>query len=335
MRFSIFIPVYNGEHYLRATLDSILAQTFTDWELLCLDDTSTDNSYALLLEYSSHDNRIRSFQKPNGGCVPLAWEYIIPHLKGDFTLYMSQDDLLKPETLAKLSTTQESSDADAVCPTVYYYREGEPLEREGESIWDNQTLTGLDFFRLMVSHRVPGHILTRTSIIKQIGIRTDAYNADDIATPEWMAHCKCVSFSDAVFLYRQDNPQAITKTFRAIHYTDLISNCNLLELTQRFIPSDTTLHQKMRNFYFECLYKRMVNYHQHKSSYSSAEQHKIYSIFHSTWKKLHKGVTASERKYLYGKLSWPLWCAIIRAKATRLTRQNIILCFDFVDKIPY
>lgn len=64
---SIIIPIYNAERFLRKCLDSILEQSFTDFELLLVDDGSTDSSSDICLEYSSKDNRIRYFKKKNGG----------------------------------------------------------------------------------------------------------------------------------------------------------------------------------------------------------------------------------------------------------------------------
>lgn len=65
--FSIIIPVYNVAPYLRECLDSVLAQTFTDWECLCVADGSTDDSGIILDEYAQKDPRFRVFHKKNGG----------------------------------------------------------------------------------------------------------------------------------------------------------------------------------------------------------------------------------------------------------------------------
>ena len=62
-KISVIVPVYNVEQYLPRCIDSILAQTFTDFELLLIDDGSTDNSGKICDEYASKDSRIRVFQK--------------------------------------------------------------------------------------------------------------------------------------------------------------------------------------------------------------------------------------------------------------------------------
>lgn len=64
---SVIVPVYNAERWLRRCVDSILAQTFTDFELLLIDDGSTDASPAICDSYAAYDPRVRALHKPNGG----------------------------------------------------------------------------------------------------------------------------------------------------------------------------------------------------------------------------------------------------------------------------
>ena len=64
---SIVIPVYNAEKYLRACLDSVLAQTYKNWEAICVNDGSSDNSAQILEEYAAKDARFHIINQPNSG----------------------------------------------------------------------------------------------------------------------------------------------------------------------------------------------------------------------------------------------------------------------------
>lgn len=110
---SIIVPVYNGEKYLRHCLDSIVAQRFTDWELLVVDDGSTDGSPAILDDYAARDGRIRVVHKPNGGQA-LARNEALQRSKGEFISFIDCDDWLEPDMYERMMVTMEEEDADIV-----------------------------------------------------------------------------------------------------------------------------------------------------------------------------------------------------------------------------
>ena len=96
--FSIIIPVYNVAQYLRECLDSVLAQTFGDWEAICVDDGSTDGSAAILDEYAAKDARFRVIHQENAG-VSAARNAALDAAKGEFFLFLDGDDLLRNDAL--------------------------------------------------------------------------------------------------------------------------------------------------------------------------------------------------------------------------------------------
>lgn len=89
--FSIIIPVYNVAPYLRECLDSVLAQTFTDWEAICVDDGSTDGSGAILDEYAAKDKRFRVIHQANAG-VSAARNKALDVLNGEYVCFVDSDD---------------------------------------------------------------------------------------------------------------------------------------------------------------------------------------------------------------------------------------------------
>ena len=88
---SVIIPVYNTEQYLRRCIDSVLAQTFQDFELLLIDDGSTDSSGAICDEYAAQDARVRVFHKENGG-VSSARNVGLDHAQGEWITFADSDD---------------------------------------------------------------------------------------------------------------------------------------------------------------------------------------------------------------------------------------------------
>ena len=93
-KISIIVPVYNTEKYLHRCIDSILAQTYTDFELLLINDGSTDSSGAICDEYATKDSRVRVFHKENGG-VTSARSLCVNNSKGDWVSFVDSDDTIK------------------------------------------------------------------------------------------------------------------------------------------------------------------------------------------------------------------------------------------------
>lgn len=91
--FSIIIPVYNVAPYLRECLDSVLKQSFADWEAICVNDGSTDGSGAILDEYAAKDKRFRVFHKENGG-VSSARNLALDNARGEWIWFVDGDDVI-------------------------------------------------------------------------------------------------------------------------------------------------------------------------------------------------------------------------------------------------
>lgn len=95
---SVIVPIYNAESYLRRCIDSILAQTFENFELLLIDDGSPDHSGEICEEYVRKDKRVRVFHKINGG-VGSARQLGIEQAIGNYTIHADPDDWMEPEML--------------------------------------------------------------------------------------------------------------------------------------------------------------------------------------------------------------------------------------------
>ncbi len=110
---SVIVPVYNTEKYLRRCIDSILAQTFTDFELLLIDDGSTDNSGAICDEYITKDYRIVVIHQENLG-VLAARVAGIRAAKGELLYFVDSDDSIQPDALESMALYMDDA-TDIVC----------------------------------------------------------------------------------------------------------------------------------------------------------------------------------------------------------------------------
>ncbi len=112
---SVIVPVYNTEEYLRRCIDSILAQTFTDFELILVDDGSTDNSGKICDEYAQTDKRVRVFHNENGG-VSSARNFGLDMAQGKYIMFSDSDDVVSQYWISRL---MEHLDVDTLAVGGY------------------------------------------------------------------------------------------------------------------------------------------------------------------------------------------------------------------------
>jgi glycosyltransferase involved in cell wall biosynthesis len=216
---SILIPVHNGSRYLRKTLDSILDQTFSDYEVICVNDCSADDSMTILSEFQAADDRIRVLStETNLGIVPKVVNFAIPHVRGDYFVYASQDDLFSNDWLQSMFERIVITGADAAIPDVVSFNEAKPEENTKISAPGgdkSRILTNREAVMLSLDWSIAGNALYAVRLLRQIRCFDFGMNADEFTTRVFFFYCNKVVFSGGTFYYRQDNPEAITKKLSA------------------------------------------------------------------------------------------------------------------------
>ena len=337
MLVSIFMPVYNGERYLAQTIDSVLAQSYAGFELLCVDDSSTDSSYDILRRYARLDARVKIFRKPNGGDVPHSWQYVMPRIGGDFTLYMSQDDLLDPRCLELLVARQQQTGADAVVVKEFLYFADRPLDelpRIGSDSLLPKVIPGREAFSLMLDYQIPGFVLWRTAIIRRIGMPTDTFNADELAQRQWAAACAAVAFSEGVFYYRCDNPAGITKHLHPRVYGDVLTDARLFAEARSLLPDQPALVQQLHDHNYQLLFFRAMLYLQHRREYAAADRAAIRRHIAAAYRIEHRGVCLTDRKHRVSTRALPLFWAVACVRLLQYRRRGVVLRIDSYDPPP-
>lgn len=140
---SVIIPVYNASEHLAECLESLLKQTYADFEAICINDGSTDNSSEILNYYQNKDKRIRVFNQENQSTAK-AREQGIQKARGAWIAYVDADDYVAANYLQKLYDHAQKEKADAVF--CYYYEDfGDKLKKHKKKI-RNIKIAGLGRF---------------------------------------------------------------------------------------------------------------------------------------------------------------------------------------------
>lgn len=132
-KISVIVPVYNAEKYLHRCIDSILAQTFTDFELLLIDDGSKDHSGSICDEYAKKDSRVRVFHKENGG-VSSARNTGIAESKGEWITFVDADDWVDETFLEEMMAYATEQNAEIVTSDFRFICKGHNVDHK-KSNW--------------------------------------------------------------------------------------------------------------------------------------------------------------------------------------------------------
>ena len=218
-KISVIVPVFNCIQWLEPCIESVLKQTFKEFELILVDDGSTDGSGELCDFYATRDKRIRVFHKPNGSGGGEARNYGIEKSKGEFIVFLDSDDCQKPSMLEELYQAQQKADYDLVicgyCFLDENNLEGDKFALNATEIKGEQNV--LDYFVNYYPDGLVGYPwnkLYRRSIIEENHIRFPKMRRleDGIFNVAYFQKIKSASVLDKVLmLYRVNCQVALRK----------------------------------------------------------------------------------------------------------------------------
>lgn len=129
---SIVLPIYNGEKYMRQSIDSVINQTYKNWELIIIDDCSSDNTPTIAKEYAENDNRIRYYRNETNLKLPRGLNRGFSLSKGDYLTWTSDDNMYLPNALEVMLNTLVENKVELVYASYDIIDEND--ERIGETI---------------------------------------------------------------------------------------------------------------------------------------------------------------------------------------------------------
>ncbi len=221
-KVSIIVPVYKAEKYLHRCVDSILAQTFTEFELLLVDDGSPDNSGTICDRYAAADPRVHVFHKPNGG-VSSARQCGLDNAQGEYTIHADPDDWVEPDMLQELYTEAQRTNADMViCDYFVNTKRREILVKQQPSALDNETVLNELF------HQLHGSCCNKL-------VKRDCYNTGNVKFPVGLNYCEDL-FVNACLLLQ---PLTVSYINKAFYHYDQYTNTNSIVNTKRTLTKAT------------------------------------------------------------------------------------------------
>ncbi|WP_293667474.1 glycosyltransferase family 2 protein [uncultured Parabacteroides sp.] len=247
---SIIVPVFNVEKYLSQCLDSLLAQTLTNIEIICVNDCSTDGSLRILHEYMLKDERIVVIDLPENRKQGGARNAGIKQAKADFLGFVDSDDWVQSDMYEALYTAAEENRADMVCSDYYQYNSPEDVRL--------QINCDPDIFTLPLEERNKRILLSGTRLCTNI-LKKELFTENQLAYPEglfyednaiasvlYVSANKIVKVNQPYYYYRCNN-LSTTRGYNNYHFFDR------LDTSKMFLDN-------MKRLGFYSKYKEAIDY---------------------------------------------------------------------------
>lgn len=216
-KISIIVPIYNAEKYLQRCIDSVLLQTFKDFELLLIDDGSTDKSGMICEEYAKKDKRVHVYHKTNGG-VSSARNMGLDNSKGLFIGFVDADDWLELDYLQKLISYFELNIDLVECSYIYEGTNVLNFKTEFDVLDSNQYLMKLFLNRRFYEGFLWVKLFKR-DLIGNLRFETKlAYNEDRVFIANYLLNCKKIkAIQDCLYHYYNKGCNAMSKLGKEIN----------------------------------------------------------------------------------------------------------------------
>lgn len=309
MQVSVLIAVHNTEKYLSQCLDSLLTQSYQDWEALCVDDYSTDSSLQILNQYAAKDKRIKVIRQTVNRGQAVARNKALQQATGSLICFLDSDDWLATDALQQAVTVFKDNDkADTVLfKLVKVYPDGheEPFTSHLSHLTFNiSPLSGYSAFRLSLDWTIHGVYMIRADIHKRFPYDdTSRSYSDDNTTRLHYLNSREVHFCEGVYYYRQ-NPASVSNVKDISRLNFLRANEHMQQMLIEMNMDDDilNLHETVRhNNLIGCYLFYCAN----RSSWTKEDCLKAEQELHRIWNTIDgKRLTPRKR---FGYLHCPSW----------------------------
>ena len=291
---SIIVPVYNTESYLRHCIESVLSQTYENWELLLINDGSTDSSGKICDNFASQDVRIKVFHKENGG-VSSARNIGLDNAQGEWVTFLDSDDWMADEMCKEMLTAALQEEADiAYCDINMEYH------GNGQTIW-SAVQCGSDREKFLndfiVSDWTPlWNLLAKKELFEMFDIRNPegiAFCEDYYVAVRLMFYSRKISYiPKALYYYNRTNEDSVLHNLTSRHYEN-----------ERWVNSETIDMFKHEGVYDA--YARSLSWRLLKSKQEFVLDEKTYNDFLNFHPECHNYIWSCP--YINIKIKIMMW----------------------------
>lgn len=310
---TVLVAVYNAETYLRQCLDSLLAQTLENIQVVCIDDGSTDGSAAILAEYAKRDRRVEVVTLPENHGAAHARNVGLAVAKGRYVAYLDSDDWLAPDALAiAVGVFREHEATD--CVLLRFFRHYEQDCGESDSVFPMppfDVLSGREAFELSLDWKIHGCYVARKALYDRFGYDETCHSySDDNTTRLHYLVSREVRQCAGTYFYR-NHDRSVTRSVSVRRFDHPLANLALKNKLLEHGIDDGTI-RKYENIRWIGLVDICMFYHCHGNELPVADRRHGLAIIKKVWRTIDRASLdrSTARKFGYCPMnSWWLFRA--------------------------
>lgn len=246
MKLSIIIPVYQTRNTLKRCVDSILTQDFRDWQMILVNDASTDGSAKICENYAKKEGRIQYVSLKRNSGLSAARNAGLAKAKGDYIMFVDSDDYLAPDTLKELMEQLSIHPDYDMLEFPLYRHFGSPRQTRVVFTRREFTLNAVYWLETKAwQHTYACNKVYKREVWKDVKFPEGRTFEDTFTLPQVLRHCRRVATTDVGLYYYTFNPKGITQQAGAKDLNSLLDG-NLIML--RRMATDKKARQKVKDY---------------------------------------------------------------------------------------
>lgn len=307
---TVAITVYNRAKYITECLESVMNQTYSDMEILCVDDVSTDGSYEILQQYAAKDSRIRLFRNEKNSGVQVSRNLAINEARGEYITFVDDDDWISLDCLEHcMREFRDNPEVD--CITLAEKRvepDGTMYDPEGRMVFDK--ISGEQAFRWSMPWHIGGCYVCRTEFQRRFPFDNSCRNFGDENTGRMLLlHSRSVLLSKGIYYYRMLDDSVSHKLSMA-QFTRLTSQHSMcVELKKEGIK--TELLEIYEEFRWLNIINAYVYYAEHRKELNGRQKAEALELIRNARETMDLALMKSGMVKKFGYM--PLLCPCLPA----------------------
>lgn len=272
VKISLIMAAYNAEQYIKDAICSVLDQTYKNWELIIVDDGSSDRTAEIIDDFSKKDVRIQVIHQKNSGTAASARNTALKYITGDYVHMLDADDMIENDLLENYYHKLSKGKFDILIPNCRLFRNNDI----NDAVWEkkapgndyNLCITGETGFELSLDWTIHGIFLIKAEIILNMKYDSKLINGDEFTTRKLLYNASQIGFVNSYYYYRENDNSTTRKNANMYRMFE----CLLTDINIYNYSISKKMPQTLKN---KCISKIVKSFWGYSRLYSKLQKEKV------------------------------------------------------------